>query len=429
MRPLLRMFLMLLAPQATLATNGFFHTGYSPVAAGMAGAGAAYPADAFIMVNNPAGLVRLESRTDLDFKLYSPWTKIEVAGNNEETSRHWFPGINIAANRHLRDDLSFGLALYGNGGIGNRFNDNVFDLAIGGGNPTGTEDTRELSLQMFNMLFVPSLAWAWNDQHAFGASLLIAYQRIDIRGLGNFQCFTPTVAGDPGCATGTPTLRSDHLTNEGKDHAAGIGLRIGWLGEVAPGLRLGLGASTPIFMTRFDKYKELLPDGGRFNLPAIFVAGIDYEITSTWRVLLDWQRTAYTSSRAFSNEGPISTPFGPGIAPGGDLLGGDKGFGFGYNDQDIYKIGVEHRRGDWRLRAGYNFGKSMIPKDQLAFGPLHNSIMEHNITFGFTRALPNNREVTMAVGYGFKTRVEATTAIGPVELEHAEFAVDIAYAW
>lgn len=410
------------------ASNGFFHTGYSPISSGMGGGGAAYAADAFIVVNNPAGLVRLKNRTDVGFKLFSPWTKIEVAGNQEETSRHWFPGVNAAKNWRYKDDLAFGLALYGNGGIGNKFHDNVFDLAVGGGTPTGAPDTRELSLQMFNMLLVPSIAWAWNDQHAFGASLLLAYQRMEIRGLGNFQCFTPTAAGDPGCATGTPAVLSNQLTNEGKDHALGIGLRIGWLGEIAPGVHLGIGASTPIFMSRFDKYSELLPDNGSFDLPAIYLAGIDYEITPFWRVTLDWQRTAYESSRAFSNEGPVATPFGPGLG-GADLLGGDRGFGFGWNDQDIYKIGVEHRRGDWQFRAGYNYGKSQIPKDQLAFGPLHNSIMEHNITFGFTRALGNNRALTLAFGYGFKTRQESITAIGPVELEHSEYVLDLAYSW
>ncbi len=421
--------LALWVPLLAHASNGFFHTGYSPVSSGMGGGGAAYPADAFIMVNNPAGLVRLESRNDVGFKLFSPWTVVEVAGNNQGTSRHWFPGLNAAINRPVGDDLAVGLALYGNGGIGNKFHDNVFDLAVGGGVPTGLPDTRELSLQMFNMLLVPSIAWAWNDRHAVGASLLLAYQRIEVRGLGNFQCFTPTAAGDPGCATGAPAVRSDHLTNEGKDHAVGIGLRVGWLGEVAPGLRVGVGASTKIVMSRFDRYKELLPNRGSFDLPAVFVAGIDYEVSPVWRVTVDWQRTAYETSRAFSNPGPVITPLGPGLPQGADLLGGDKGFGFGWEDQDIFKLGVEHRRGHWVWRAGYNYGKSPVPQDQFAFGPLHNSIMEHNLTFGFTRSRPGGAAVTVAFGYGFQTNQKAATPLGPVELEHTEYVLDLAYSW
>ena len=410
------------------ATNGFFHNGYGAASSAMAGAGVAHPVDSMAVANNPAGLVVLSDSTDFGVKLFSPWTKVSVNGFSEESSRHWFPAPNLSTNYHIRDDLSVGLAVYGNGGIGNKFADNPFDLSAGGGTPTGLPDTRELSLQMINMLAVPSVSWRWNERHSFGVGLLLAYQRIEIRGLGLFQCFTPTAAAAGGCPA-APARLSEELTNSGKDHAVGAGVRVGWLGHFGDNFRAGLSASSVIRMTRFNHYAELLPDSGRFDLPAMFSAGIAYDFSPRWTVALDWQRVAYESSRAFSNSGPVATGTGPSLAPGGDLLGGDKGFGFGWNDQDIYKIGFEYRPAGWIWRAGYNVGKRQFSKTQFAFAPLHNSVMSKNLTLGLSREHRNGRSWTVVFSHGLQVNEKSGSAIGEVQVKHAEYVLEIGYNW
>ncbi len=42
-----------------------------------------------------------------------------------------------------------------------------------------------------------TVAFKANDAHTFGASLLVGVQRFSARGLGNFQCFTTSVASNP----------------------------------------------------------------------------------------------------------------------------------------------------------------------------------------------------------------------------------------
>ncbi|MBL4622383.1 MAG: outer membrane protein transport protein [Immundisolibacteraceae bacterium] len=410
------------------ATNGFFHNGYGAASSAMAGAGVAHPVDSMAVAINPAGMVVVADTHDFGVKLFSPWTKVSVNGFSEESSRHWFPAPNLSINHHIRDDLSVGLAVYGNGGIGNKFADNPYDLSVGGGSPTGLPDTRELSLQMINMLAVPSISWRWNERHSFGVALLLAYQRIEIRGLGLFQCFTPTAAAAGGCPA-APAQLSEELTNSGKDHAVGAGLRIGWLGQLTDNFRVGLSASSVIRMTRFNHYAELLPDSGRFDLPAMFSAGIAYDFMPRWTVVLDWQRVIYESSRAFSNSGPVDTGVGPGLAPGGDLLGGDKGFGFGWHDQDIYKIGFEYRPHGWIWRGGYNVGKRQFSKTQFAFAPLHNSVMSQNLTMGVSRNHRQGRSWSLVFSRGLNVDEKASSAIGEVRIEHTEYAVEIGYNW
>lgn len=417
-----------LAPLSAWATNGFFHNGYGAASSALGGAGVAHPVDSMAVAINPAGMVMVPDSIDAGVKLFSPWTEVSVNGFSAESSRHWFPAPSFSFNHHLKNDLSAGFAIYGNGGIGNKFADNPFDLSAGGGAPTGLPDTRELSLQMINMLAVPSISWRWRERHSFGVALLMAYQRIEVRGLGLFQCFTPTAVNGGGCPT-APATRSDNLTNAGKDHAFGAGLRIGWLGQFGDNLRLGASASSVVRMSRFDKYSELLPDAGRFDLPAMYSAGLAYDFNNRWTAVLDWQRMAYGTSRAFSNPGPVATAAGPGLAPGGDLLGGDKGFGFGWEDQDIYKIGVEYRPEGWIWRAGYNYGKSQVPDDQFAFAPFHNAIMEKNLTLGLTRENRVGRNWTLVLSKGFAVDESARTAIGDVRVKHSEYVLEFSYSW
>ena len=410
------------------ATNGFFHNGYGAASSALGGAGVAHPVDSMAVATNPAGMVTVPDSIDAGVKLFSPWTEVSVGGFSDKSSRHWFPAPSFSINHHLNNNLSAGFALYGNGGIGNKFADNPFDLSAGGGTPTGLPDTRELSLQMINMLAVPSISWRWNERHSFGAALLLAYQRIEVRGLGLFQCFTPTAVNAGGCPA-APASRSDKLTNVGKDHALGAGLRVGWLGQFGDSLRLGASASSVVRMSRFDDYAELLPDSGRFDLPAMYTIGFAYDFNARWTMVLDWQRMAYETSRAFSNPGPVATVTGPGLVPGGDLLGGDKGFGFGWEDQDIYKLGVEYRPGRWIWRVGYNYGQSQVPGSQFAFAPLHNSIMEKNLTLGLTREHRAGRSWTLVLSRGFTSEKSAPTAVGDVRVKHSEYALEVSYNW
>jgi long-chain fatty acid transport protein len=63
--------LCLVAPAAD-ATNGYMSHGYGTTSKGMAGAGSALPQDTLSVFNNPAGLVRLGKRYDVELELFSP---------------------------------------------------------------------------------------------------------------------------------------------------------------------------------------------------------------------------------------------------------------------------------------------------------------------------------------------------------------------
>ena len=90
------------------------------------------------------------------------------------------------------------------------------------------------------------------------------------------------------------------------------------------------------------------------------------------------------------------------------------GLGFGWTDQTIYKIGVDWTINEkWNARAGWNYGKSPIPEDQVLFNMLAPATPEHHLTFGggyfFTEDVTLDANVMIA----FVNTIKGPTAFGP----------------
>jgi long-chain fatty acid transport protein len=415
------------------ASNGAFLPGYGGKSLGLGGGGAALPEDSLTLVANVAGLVHVGDGVDLGVTLYSPWTTITVAGNAQDTDLHWFPAPSFGLKRALRDDLAFGFAIYGNGGIGYDYEPSPLDLAAGGGRRTGIAHTDRVSIREVSLLATPGLAWRASPEHAFGAALLLAYQSFNAKGLGLFGCFTPEGAKDPACsappASGlvpVPSREPDDLTNHGNAYQIGAGLRVGWLWQLHPRVSLGVGGSTRVHNTRLKKYRALLPDHGSFDLPPQANAGLAWRATERVTVVLDYQKTFYESVAAYGNRGPAV-----GAAPRREqLLGNDRGFAFGWRDQNIYKLGVRYQwRPDWVLRTGFNYGPRAVPRSQLSFALLNPALTERSAHVGFTHRLANGDEITMAAFRGFKERLRGTSLLGPAEIAHEEYAIAFSYHW
>lgn len=411
------------------ASNGYFLPGYGSRSQGMGGAGTAFPEDSLTVVNNVAGLVDVPDGMDLGTTLYSPWTTITVDGQKSDTDLHWFPAPSFGLKRSLRPDLAFGLAIYGNGGIGNDYEPSPLDRAAGGGKPTGIDHTDRLSIRMVSLLALPSLAWRISPQHAVGGGVLFAYQSFNAKGLGLFGCFTPEGAGDPQCApggSGVPAREPEGLTNRGNGYQVGAGLRVSWLWQTHPRLSVGLTGSTRIRNTRIKTYDALLPDGGSFDLPPSLNAGVAWRATDRLTMLLDYQRVYYESVRAFGNRGPV-----PGVPPRTDqLLGNKKGFGFGWKNQNIYKLGLHYRASPtWTWRAGFNYSPRQIAESQISFALLSPAFMERSAHLGFTHRLASGNEITVAAFRGFKERLAGNSLLGPAEAVHHEYGLDLSYHW
>ena len=64
------------------------------------------------------------------------------------------------------------------------------------------------------------------------------------------------------------------LTNRGWDWAPGIGVRVGWLGQLAPGFSVGAAWSSRVYMDEFEQYQGLIADG-QLDIPENYSLGLD----------------------------------------------------------------------------------------------------------------------------------------------------------
>ena len=464
---------------AVSATTGYWGIGYGAKAMGLAGAVVSNPQDSIIASTNPAGMALVGERYDVGIRFFSPQreAKLETSAfgasfDVEDKSRNdLFKIPNFGYTSAINDQLWWGISVYGNGGLNTTYDRNLYDETAGflgaiapppngpgfppNQVPEGTtvndlldasvpdarfrpvNDVGTLSVDLKQALFVPTLSFKFNDQHTFGASLLLGLQRFQARGLGNFQCFTKSAnpVDNPANAATCPAFAaapSDSLTNNGYDWAYGAGVRIGWIGDVHPRLTLGAAASSKVYMTEFDDYEELFAEDGDFDVPASFTVGATFKATSQLNLSFDFQRVFYEGVNSISNPGPAPGPAGPTLPSGGDWLGTDDGLGFGWEDINVYRLGAEYfSNQQWTWRAGFLYSDQVIPDDQVLFNILAPATVQKHVTFGFTFSPDSNSEWNFAYMHAFKETVESSqTAFGvPGEIEMHQNSVDFSYSY
>jgi len=263
------------------------------------------------------------------------------------------------------------------------------------------------------MQIIPSIAYKVNKNHTLGASVVIGAQFFRAEGLEAFEDLGFT--SSPG-----------FLTGKNWDHSFGAGYRLGWLMRADDGkLRVGLNYSSRVWMDEFEQYKNLFAEQGDFDIPENFTIGLAYDFTPSWTMAFDIQRTNWSDVKSIGNPGPATDkankdagnffalcPVGTAVEP--CLLGGPKGLGFGWQDQTVYKIGV-----DWQytekinLRAGWNYGKSPIPSDQVLFNMLAPATPEHHLTFGGGYMFSEEMTLDANVMIAFVNTIRGPTVFGP----------------
>jgi len=409
-------------PLAAHATNGYFLPGYGAAAVGMGGVGVAFAQDSLAAAANPAGIVDVGMRADLGVGIFNP-VRSSATGTGSSSGQPAPGGFNGAADSSNRyypmpsagyvmpwnDKLSFGIALVGNGGMNTTYKPNFFK----GADPKNGDT---VGVDLMQMLVPITAAYKVDEHNAIGASLVLGAQRFSARGIRAFRI----VSSDP-----------KHLSDRGHDFAQGAGARVGWRGKFFDD-RLTLGATyaSKVYMSRFAKYNGLFAGGGSFDVPANYTVGIAVKATPATTVGFDVERILYKGIPSIANRGPGAAI--PALSNPGNQLGLADGMGFGWTNQTVYKLGVAYQYNPhWVLRAGYNYGKSPIPEDQLTFNTLAPAVVERHATLGFTYSPDKSTEITLAYLHAFSNKQSATNQniVGGVDIQMYQNDVEFSYAW
>ena len=379
------------ASGSAFATDGYFAHGYGMKAKGMGGAATAMSSDAMGGANNPASMVWAGDRLDVGLDFFSPRRKISrsgatAAGMNGEaesgSNLHYVPEFGF--NKMLGWDMSMGVTVYGNGGMNTDYPGGQNVGATGTCAGFGATWARanllcgngDLGIDMMQLIVAPTFAMKINKQHSFGVSLLLAHQQFKAQGIQSFAGFSSTAT---------------NLSNLGRDKSNGIGLRLGWMGQISDQITLGAAYSPKLKMSKLDLYKGLFAEQGGFDIPENWNIGIAFKPNAQWKVAADYQQINYGKVNSVGNP---STNGGATIA---GTLGGSSGRGFGWANIDVIKLGVEYQYNNaLTLRAGYNHAKNPISSRDVTFNFLAPGVVTDHYTLGFTYNVTKDSELTMA---------------------------------
>ncbi len=407
-------FPLLLAAPAH-ATNGYFSHGYGIKAIGMAGAGIALPQDAIAAAINPAGMAILGNRIDFGLNWFRPTRESQLVGspapingtyNGNETENFFIPEFGY--NQMLNSTMSLGVSVYGNGGMNTDYK-TAFPLF----------GTTRPGVDLSQLFIAPTFGYKIAPDHAVGVSLNLAYQRFKAHGLENF-----TAPSGPQRFSAFP----GNVTDQGYDDSYGYGLRIGYVGQLAPNFALGVTYQTETKMSDFDKYKGLFAEEGGFDIPANYGIGVAFKPTADLTVAFDVIKIEYSKVRSVNN------PLLPNLfqAP----LGTGGGAGFAWQDVTAYKLGVQYAVSpQLTVRGGYNHGEQPIPANETFFNVLAPGVVEDHWTLGATWTLANKSEISFAFMYAPTVTVTGVNSIpapfggGNVNLRMRQMSFGVAYGW
>ena len=388
-----------------------------------------------------------------------------------ESGADYFLVPNAAFAMQMGKDMTVGMSIYGNGGMNTRYEENIYNTALApaaaanadaieanydandalspadlenawvldsaalaqglGATPgTGASDT--LGINLAQLIIAPSVSYKLNEDHAIGASLLLGYESFRAYGLGLFT----GLSADPG-----------NVTNNGNDGSFGVGIRVGWTGKLADNFMMGVTGASKTYMQEFDSYSGLLAEQGDLDIPANFGFGMSFKPVNDLTLALDVTRILYEGVASVSNKGPTADQFandfgrflctanegalaqsgapddgidtcGPQAAGGIGVdtttaqMGDDNGYGFGWEDQTVVKVGVSYvYSNEWTFNAGYNHGSNPIGSDQVLLNILAPAVVENHITLGTVFSPTSDQEITVAYVRALEEDMQDTSTV------------------
>lgn len=361
---------MLAIPTGAHATDGYFLNGSGAAAKGAGGVEIAMPQDSLAIAVNPAAATELGHRMDVGFEIFVPDRGARIAGNGAGLDGSYSGN---GANpfllpeggyvRPLNGSVSVGIAINGNGGMNTHYKTNPF-AAFGG---TGSAGVNLSQIQVS-----PTVAVKVAKGQSLGVSPVLVIQGFEMTGAQPFAAYSQ----DPA-----------NFTNRGTDWSAGIGVRFGYLGSFGDKVKLGAFYQSKIKPGRFDKYAGLFAQGGSFDVPAAWGAGVSVRPLPALMLGADYKRIEYSDVQAVGNS--IATLFQ------GVPFGADGGPGFGWRDVDVWKVGGVYRASEaLTLRAGYGRSDNPVPRGETLLNVFAPGVVRGHYTLGATVKFTDDAAVT-----------------------------------
>jgi long-chain fatty acid transport protein len=386
-----------LLPATARATDGYFQHGYGMKSKGMGGAATAVAGDTMAAASNPALMVMFGSGLDVGADVFAPRRSAERAGNvyglngAVDSDSLYFVMPEFGYNRMIGQGASFGVTLYGNGGMNTDYASGQIPAGYcGPGTPASNLlcGPGRLGVNLSQLVVAPSFAMRLGAHQSLGVAPLIGYQRFEAKGLQAFSGFSMDPAS---------------LTDNGADSSIGWGVRIGYAAQVSAIATVGAAYSTKINMGQFKKYRGLFAEQGDFDMPENYSVGLALRPAQGVLVAVDYQRINYSGVKAVGNPSTNQAP-----------LGSNDGPGFGWTDVNVFKLGTELNLAPrFALRAGYDHSDNPVQARDITFNILAPGVIENHVTLGATYRLSTTADLNVAYMHAFDNSVSGAEMMFP----------------
>lgn len=443
----------------SFATNGMNMEGYGPVASSMGGASFAYDNGIAGVMNNPATLSLQESAARLDLALgvlgpdVSATSPTGISADSSATA-FFMPAFGYTR-RH--NDLVYGLAVFGQGGMGTEYNPNSW---LGLGN--NLVNRTEVSVGRVILPF----AYQVNERLHIGATVDFVWAGMDLQMAmtGNqFFDFVDPTSQKFGRASGSIVQRFGQImaslppgsgvdyayfdfTNDndftGEARGYGYAGKIGLTYDASEQLTLGLtyhsrtnlgdlkapgnSLAFQLNVAGVGPMPQTLSGDFRvndFEWPAMLGGGFAFRLSPQWLLVGDlrhvfWADVMSEFSMTFTaDRAPTNGPFANQIM---DAIHFQE-----WSDRTIIQLGAAYQATDqWTLRFGFNHGANPVPNQYL--NALFPAIVETHFTAGFGYQIDDRHSVDVSATYGVEAK---ETSGNQVRVGHRQLNAQILYSF
>lgn len=365
------------------ATDGYFQNGVGTRHKALAGSGTADAKDATALSINPAGLVHAGHELAIAASIFTPDRGFVGSGgpgftpngsaNGNDTGFFILPDISYS--RPLNDKATVAFSITGNGGLNTDFENTTNPACFSPPLPAnnGVFCGGDTGVNLVQVLISAGYAYDFG-KWSVGIAPILAVQTFKAKGLSAF-----------GGVSSNPTK----LSNNGFDTSYGGGVRLGVEVEATDNLRFGASYQSKLYMTEFDDYAGLFADQGDFDIPQTVNIGVAADISPKLTVLLDYRWINYEGVNSVSNSTTTPLPFGASNGPG-----------FGWEDLNAVKLGIEWKPDDvWTVRGGFSTNNSQIGPEDVTLNIVAPGAVTDHYTFGFEKKMPNGNAIEVGFMY------------------------------
>lgn len=339
-----------MAPGA-FAGEGVFLLGNDTLQLGRASSGVASPRSAYWSYMNPASMVDLERRVDVNWYTVFPRAELTprgLLGNRLDGTLVSDDISTIVSTGFIwplkSGALGGGIFIPSGAGVEYPYSRNIISRLVGG------NGDRKLAYQ--HIRGVLAYAHEFENGWAVGLGLHLSVNRFRSDHL-------------------TLSLRSAHNDNNW-DNSLGAGFGVGFY-KHWDRFAVGLNYSSRHWTERMDKYNDLL--SSPLDTPRVVQAGIAYELTPKIELTLDYKWLHWRRIKTYGS--PIF-----------------RGGGYGWTNQHGFKLGVEWKAlPKWTFLAGYAYSNSPVREEGVFLSGLVPVIVEQHVTAGVSHQINKNNAI------------------------------------